>query len=101
MVNADADHAEDFIRAAQIRRAELLTVGERGNGLKLLTRQAKADGQYLSVQFLGKTFEVALPLEGSFQASNALVAAGLAIGLGEEAGRVFAALGKLRGAPVD
>jgi UDP-N-acetylmuramoyl-L-alanyl-D-glutamate--2,6-diaminopimelate ligase len=99
VVNADADHAEDFIRAAQIRRAELLTVGERGNGLKLLTRQAKADGQYLSVQFLGKTFEVALPLEGSFQASNALVAAGLAIGLGEEAGRVFAALGKLRGAP--
>jgi UDP-N-acetylmuramoyl-L-alanyl-D-glutamate--2,6-diaminopimelate ligase len=38
-------------------------------------------------------------LAGAFQASNALVAAGFAIGLGEEAGAVFAALAGLVGAP--
>ena len=99
VVNADAENAEEFIRAAQMRNAELFTVGQRGKALKLLTRHPKADGQTLSVQFQGKTFEVALPLEGSFQASNALVAAGLAIGLGEDAAQVFAALGTLHGAP--
>jgi UDP-N-acetylmuramoyl-L-alanyl-D-glutamate--2,6-diaminopimelate ligase len=40
-----------------------------------------------------------LPLAGSFQASNALVAAGLALGLGEDAAKVFASLEKLKGAP--
>ncbi len=42
---------------------------------------------------------VRLPLAGAFQASNALVAAGLAIGLGEDAEKVFAALEDLKGAP--
>jgi UDP-N-acetylmuramoyl-L-alanyl-D-glutamate--2,6-diaminopimelate ligase len=45
---------------------------------------------------------VLLPLAGSFQASNALVAAGLAIGLLDDqadAGRVFGALAHLKGAP--
>mgnify|MGYP001550386183 CR=1 FL=1 len=40
-----------------------------------------------------------LPLAGAFQASNALVAAGLAIGLGEDANKVCAALAHLKGAP--
>jgi UDP-N-acetylmuramoyl-L-alanyl-D-glutamate--2,6-diaminopimelate ligase len=38
-------------------------------------------------------------LAGAFQASNALVAAGLAIGLGEDAANVFEALEGLKGAP--
>jgi UDP-N-acetylmuramoyl-L-alanyl-D-glutamate--2,6-diaminopimelate ligase len=42
---------------------------------------------------------VRLPLAGSFQASNALVAAGLCIAAGEAPERVFAALEKLQGAP--
>ena len=42
---------------------------------------------------------LSLPLAGAFQASNALVAAGLAIGLGENADAVFAALEHLKGAP--
>ena len=40
----------------------------------------------------GRNIHVLLPLAGAFQASNALVAAGLAIGLGEDAAKVFAAL---------
>ncbi len=39
-----------------------------------------------------------LPLAGDFQASNALVAAGLAIGLGDPAEKVLAALAHLKGA---
>jgi UDP-N-acetylmuramoyl-L-alanyl-D-glutamate--2,6-diaminopimelate ligase len=99
VVNADAYHAEEFVRAAQMREAELLTVGELGGALKLVSRLPQADGQTLAIQFAGQNFEVSLPLVGSFQTSNALVAAGLAIGLGEDSEKIFAALAGLRGAP--
>jgi UDP-N-acetylmuramoyl-L-alanyl-D-glutamate--2,6-diaminopimelate ligase len=99
VVNADAGHSEAFISAARMREAELLTVGENGGALRLLSRVPQPDGQSLSVQYMGHLFDIALPLAGSFQASNALVAAGLALGLGEEAEKVFAALGTLHGAP--
>ena len=47
----------------------------------------------------GRAHEVALPLIGAFQASNALVAAGLAIACGEAAEAVIASLAHLKGAP--
>jgi UDP-N-acetylmuramoyl-L-alanyl-D-glutamate--2,6-diaminopimelate ligase len=59
----------------------------------------RADGQELSVRCEGRTYTIPLPLAGSFQASNALVAAGIAIGLGDAPSRVFAALERLKGAP--
>ena len=45
----------------------------------------------------GRVFDVRLPLLGEYQASNALVAAGLAIAAGESAGRVLPALQGLKG----
>ncbi len=54
---------------------------------------------YLSAKLRLFRHAIALPLAGSFQASNALVAAGLALGLGDEADKVFAALATLKGAP--
>jgi UDP-N-acetylmuramoyl-L-alanyl-D-glutamate--2,6-diaminopimelate ligase len=99
VINADAEHSEAFIRAARMREAELLTVGENGGALRLQSRVPQTDGQALTVQYVGRPFEIFLPLAGSFQASNALVAAALAIGLGANADEVFAALGTLQGAP--
>lgn len=98
VVNADADHAEDFVAAARSRGLDVLTVGEKGEALRLVGRTPHGDGQTLSVAHGGQTYEIALPLAGDFQASNALVAAGLAIGLGEPAGKVFGALAHLKGA---
>ncbi len=99
VVNADAAHAEEFAAAAKLRRLRLLTVGEKGDGLKLVSRSVGNDGQTLQIAYDGRTHTVALPLVGAFQASNALVAAGLAISLGEEVKGVFAALENLKGAP--
>jgi UDP-N-acetylmuramoyl-L-alanyl-D-glutamate--2,6-diaminopimelate ligase len=53
----------------------------------------------LRVALADRNFEINLPLAGGFQASNALVAAALAIGLGDTAEKVFAALEKIKGAP--
>jgi UDP-N-acetylmuramoyl-L-alanyl-D-glutamate--2,6-diaminopimelate ligase len=99
VINADADYADRFIAVAAERGLRLFTVGEAGGGLKLIARKPTADGQGLEVVYAGQTYTVALPLAGAFQASNALVAAGLAIGLGEDPAAVFDALHYLKGAP--
>ncbi len=99
VVNADTEQSQTFIAAAAERGLRLITVGEHGGGLKLLSRDPSLDGQKLEIRYAGKTYKVALPLAGAFQASNALIAAGLAIGLGEPADGVFAALEHLKGAP--
>lgn len=99
VVNADAEYSDAFIAAAAERGLKLITVGEHGGGIKLVARRPSAEGQSLDLVHAGKSCRVELPLVGGFQASNALVAAGLAIGLGENPDAVFAVLAKLKGAP--
>ncbi|MES2294799.1 MAG: UDP-N-acetylmuramoyl-L-alanyl-D-glutamate--2,6-diaminopimelate ligase [Pseudomonadota bacterium] len=99
VVNSDAEHSNAFIAAARKRGLTLLTVGETGESIRLASRQSKGGAQALTILHDGHTYKVLLPLAGAFQASNALVAAGLAIGLGEDANKVFAALAHLKGAP--
>jgi UDP-N-acetylmuramoyl-L-alanyl-D-glutamate--2,6-diaminopimelate ligase len=48
---------------------------------------------------MGKDYDILLPLAGSFQASNALLAAGLAIAAGIAVDTAIAALAGLEGAP--
>jgi len=99
VINSDAEHADDFLSAAKSRGLKILTVGEAGEALKLVAAAPSENGQTLRIAHSGKTYNIELPLAGGFQASNALVAAGLAIGLGGCADKVFAALAKLTGAP--
>jgi len=98
VVNVDSDYAASFVEAATDRGLKLVTVGSEGETLRLVEHVARDDGQTLEIAFEGKTYSLELPLVGDFQASNALVAAGLAIALGDSAEKVFAALGKLHGA---
>jgi UDP-N-acetylmuramoyl-L-alanyl-D-glutamate--2,6-diaminopimelate ligase len=76
-----------------------LTVGGAGETLRLVASLPHSDGQKLTLAQSGRTFEVELPLVGLFQASNALVAAGLALGLGERSDAVVGSLSSLVGAP--
>jgi UDP-N-acetylmuramoyl-L-alanyl-D-glutamate--2,6-diaminopimelate ligase len=99
VANADADHAEPFTSAARDRALKVLTVGEAGDFLQLKSRTPRGDGQDLHVRLGGRDWQVALPLAGAFQASNALVAAALALGLGSPEDMVFAGLAQLKGAP--
>jgi UDP-N-acetylmuramoyl-L-alanyl-D-glutamate--2,6-diaminopimelate ligase len=104
VVNADAAHAERFVDAAKARELKLITVGRKGDTIHLDRREDRGGAQALTLHYGGKIFYVELPQAGEFQASNALVAAGLAIGLldekrGENADKVFAALEGLKGAP--
>ncbi|HEX4861351.1 MAG TPA: cyanophycin synthetase, partial [Rhizomicrobium sp.] len=99
VVNADAEHADRFIEAARARGLRLFTVGERAEDIVLDSAVPHGEGQTLSLRHSGRHHVVELPLAGLFQASNALVAAGLAIGLGNAPASVLAVLGHLKGAP--
>jgi len=99
VVNADAAHAQAFIDAAETRGLKLITVGREGDTIHLDRREDRGGNQALTLHYQGKIFYVELPQAGEFPASNALVAAGLAIGLGGDPTKVFEALEHLKGAP--
>ena len=98
VINADSDHAGAVADVAARRGLEVLTVGEAGSALRLVSHSRAAQGQDLVVEAAGRRHELTLPLVGDFQASNALVAAGLAIAAGLDAAVALAALERLRGA---
>lgn len=98
VLNADSDAYSSFAAASIMSGLGIMGVGERGRDLTLIGRRAVPEGQRLTIDVRGETHEVLLPLAGAFQASNALVAAGLCIAAGEDAGRVLAAMEKIEGA---
>ena len=98
VINSDSPSAAHFACVARARGQRVILVGDAGD-IRVVSRAPRGDGQSLSLTWSGRKFDVDLPLAGAFQASNALIAAGLVLGLGADAGDVFGALERLRGAP--
>ncbi len=98
VLNADSDAYSTFAAASIMSGLGVMGVGERGRDLTLIGRVATAEGQRLTLDARGQVHEVLLPLAGAFQASNALVAAGLCIAAGDRPEAVIGALEALRGA---
>jgi UDP-N-acetylmuramoyl-L-alanyl-D-glutamate--2,6-diaminopimelate ligase len=99
VLNADSDAFDAFAAAAVTAGQTVMSVGEAGQALRLLERRLVPDGQILKLTTWGELHELKLPLAGGFQASNALVAAGLCIAAGESAASVLGALEHIEGAP--
>ncbi|MEQ1696849.1 MAG: UDP-N-acetylmuramoyl-L-alanyl-D-glutamate--2,6-diaminopimelate ligase [Hyphomicrobiaceae bacterium] len=97
VINADDSWGAKVIAAAIKRNLPFLTVGSEGETLRLLKITPQGFGQQLELAVDGHTYTVNLPLVGTYQASNALVAAGLAIAAGAKPTAVIAALPKLQG----
>jgi UDP-N-acetylmuramoyl-L-alanyl-D-glutamate--2,6-diaminopimelate ligase len=85
--------------AAREHGHPVLEVGEAaaGEGLKLERLQREGFAQRLAVRHGARAFDLRLPLIGAYQAHNALLAAGLAIAVGEAPDRALAALERLAG----
>jgi UDP-N-acetylmuramoyl-L-alanyl-D-glutamate--2,6-diaminopimelate ligase len=79
----DAMSMDALAGIARRRRLDLRTVGAAGTAIRLLATTPRPDGQLLCVEAAGIRRQVALPLPGRFQADNALLAAALAVALGE------------------
>ena len=84
------------IEHAQKRALRVLTVGERGEYIRLAARTPTQLGQDLEIEFEGETRKLRLPLIGAYQVANALVSAGLAMATGKSASQVFDAVGRLQ-----
>jgi len=99
VVWADAPDGAAFAEAARERGQRLLTVGARGETLRLTGVKTDGLDQILSVEGAGGARDVRLPLAGAFQAQNALTAAGLAIATGVAPEVALDALERLEGVP--
>ncbi len=99
VLNADSPEYAAFVATAYLHGQTILSVGETGHGLHLADRRPEPYGQELTLRWRGRGYSVRLPLAGAFQASNAVVAAGLCIAAGEAPEAVIAALAHLQGAP--
>jgi UDP-N-acetylmuramoyl-L-alanyl-D-glutamate--2,6-diaminopimelate ligase len=99
VLNADSDQFPAFAAAATTSGHGILSTGAAGEGVRLIERVLRPEGQQLTLAHAGRVHEVALPLAGAFQADNVLVAAGLCIAAGEDPATVFATLERLHGAP--
>ncbi len=96
VVNLDDSYGPRVATVAQARGQEVIGVGTaEGARLRLLAQRFDATGQELRFAWQGTPRQVRLELIGGFQAANALLAAGLCIGAGEDPEAVFAALPRL------
>ncbi|HLH92784.1 MAG TPA: UDP-N-acetylmuramoyl-L-alanyl-D-glutamate--2,6-diaminopimelate ligase [Xanthobacteraceae bacterium] len=98
VIAADSAEAATVAAVARKRGLAAMTVGRNGDGIRLLDVAVDGFAQALRLAHAGKTYNVRLPLVGSFQVENALVAAGQAIVSGAEPAATFGALARLEGA---
>jgi UDP-N-acetylmuramoyl-L-alanyl-D-glutamate--2,6-diaminopimelate ligase len=84
--------------AAQRRGLRVVSVGRRGESIRLVDISIDGFAQRLKVDHAGIDYAVRLPLPGAFQVENALIAAAIAIATGSEPAAVWPALAMLKGA---
>ncbi len=101
VVWADDEWTDQAVGHVRKRGLRLFAVGTQadqtqGQSIRLIGRSTSQLGQVLEIEFAGVARKINLPLIGAYQAANALVAAGLVIATGGEAGQVFDALERLQ-----
>lgn len=97
VINLDDPRGLDMAEIAEDRGQEVIGVGQsEAAELRIIGQRYDAEGQDLRFTWQDQPVQVRLNLIGGFQAANALCAAGLAIGAGDEPTEVFATLSKLR-----
>ena len=94
----DDPKSDEVIERSRTAGHEILTVGRRGDTIRLAEQTPTALGQTLVLEHAGKTHRLALPLIGAYQASNVLTAAALALATGAQWNEVFSAMQRV--APV-
>jgi UDP-N-acetylmuramoyl-L-alanyl-D-glutamate--2,6-diaminopimelate ligase len=92
VVWTDDARSREVMERALKRGHELLTVGRKGETIRLVEQSPTALGQTLVIEHGGKAHRLALPLIGAYQASNVLTAAGLVLATGGEWGATFSAM---------
>lgn len=99
VLNAD-DQVHSTIEAtAKAHGLKVFSYGKNGKEIKILSIKPQASQQIISAEIFGTIHEIPLPVMGEFQAWNAMLALGLTIATGSDAGKAVQALSQLRGVP--
>jgi UDP-N-acetylmuramoyl-L-alanyl-D-glutamate--2,6-diaminopimelate ligase len=96
VVWADDPKSAEVAGRCRARGLEVMTVGTKGEALRLLGRSTSQLGQRLSIAAGGKTHDVTIPLIGAYQAANVLTAAGLVVATGGDVQRTIASLARVQ-----
>ncbi len=99
VIYADDAWSERARAVAEASGHPVLSVGAKGEALRLTALQRDGFAQILSLETPRGARDVRLNLAGDFQAANALVAAGLALACGVDEARVLDAIPLLKGVP--
>ena len=91
----DDPMSDEVIERCRERGLRILTIGRRGETLKLVARETTELGQKLTIEADGRNHVVTLALIGAYQAANALTAAGLVIATGGELKATLANLARV------
>jgi UDP-N-acetylmuramoyl-L-alanyl-D-glutamate--2,6-diaminopimelate ligase len=84
IVWADDARSDEVVGRCRDRGLMVMTVGRRGEALRLVSRETSPLGQKLVVEAGGRSHKVDLALIGAYQAANALTAAALVVATGGE-----------------
>jgi len=98
VVWTDDARSDEVIERAKRAGHEVITVGRRGETIRLVEQSPTALGQTLKLEQGGKPYRLALPLIGAYQAANVLTAAGLVLATGGDWAATFSAMQRV--APV-
>lgn len=93
---ADDAYSNKAVARAKKRALRIITVGENGEGITLLSRKPSQLGQDIELRVQGEVMKLKLPLIGAYQASNALMAAGIVIATGGTVEEVVGHMARLQ-----
>ncbi len=99
VINLDGPFADRALAAARERGLPVLTTGTSGETLCLLSVERAGFAQQVRIAHAARVHDLEIGLVGDYQASNALVAAGLAIACGCDPEAAVEAIGSLTGVP--
>lgn len=99
LINLDGMRGAEVMIATELAGRPSLTIGQRGEYLRILSITPDGFGQRVIFQHKGQDYPVFIPLIGVFQVQNVALAAAFALTMREEPEAVFATLPHLYGVP--
>lgn len=99
VLNADIPEYEELLRLCMKRGLRIITYGQEGKTIRLLSITPEEDAQVVRLQVEGKNYQVRLPLVGQFQVYNVLAALGAVMSCGGSAAQAVEVCASLQGVP--
>ena len=99
VLNADIPEFERLFEKAKERGLKVLDYGKKAKEIRLLKSEPQGKGQLIEIELHGKKESFLLPVVGSFQVSNSLLALGIVLAGGEKEAKALDALSYVTGVP--